>query len=146
MTATNATQAPADTPEARRYNRIRRRLEVADLALGFFVLTVLLLTGWTGTLRDVAYRGAHQIYSLAVFFYVAMLLLISKLLGSGLDYYSFRLEHRYNLSNQKLKPWLRDELKGWLVGLGVATLLVELLYFTIRQFPLHWWFIAWGVF
>src|SRR5262249_56776418 len=84
--------------------------------------------------------------AVALFVYVAILLLIIKLMGSVLDYYIFRLEHRYNLSNQKLKPWLRDEVKGWLVGLGVATLLVELLYFTIRQFPLHWWFIAWGVF
>jgi STE24 endopeptidase len=145
MTPVAAT-VPADTPEARRYNRIRRRLDIADLGLGFLFLIFLLTSGWTGMLRDWAYRGAHQSYTLAVFFYVGMLLVLSKVLGAGLDYYSYRLEHRYNLSNQKLKSWLWDEAKGWLVGLVLATILVELLYFTIRQFPQHWWMIAWTVF
>jgi len=145
MTSADATIVPADTPEARRYNRIRRWLEMADLGLGFLLLLVLLATGWTGVLRDLAYRGAHQIYSLAVFFYVGILLLFGKLLGIGLDYYSFRLEHRYQLSNQKIKSWVWDELKGWLVGLFLATVLAELLYFVIRQFPQHWWLISWAV-
>jgi STE24 endopeptidase len=141
-----AKSQPADTPEARRYNRIRRRLGVADFLLGLAFLLVLLITGWTGTLRDLAYWAAHQNYSLAVFFYVFMLLLISKILGFSLDYYGFRLEHHYQLSNQKLHAWLWDELKGWLVGLVLATILVEILYFTIRQSPEHWWLMAWVVF
>lgn len=141
-----AKSQPADTPEARRYNRIRRRLGVADFLLGLAFLLVLLITGWTGTLRDLAYWAAHQNYSLAVFFYVFMLLLISKILGFSLDYYGFRLEHHYQLSNQKLHAWLWDELKGWLVGLVLATILVEILYFTIRQSPEYWWLMAWVVF
>lgn len=138
--------ASADTPEARRYNRIRRWLSVADFIIGLVMLIVLLVTGWSGSLRDLAYRSAGQSYTLAVFLYVAMLLILSKLLGSGLDYYSFRLEHRYHLSNQKLGSWLWDEFKGWLVGLALATILVEVLYFTIREWPQHWWLIAWAIF
>jgi Zn-dependent protease with chaperone function len=138
--------ATNDTPEARRYNRLRRWLSVSDFVLGLFMLIVLLTTGWTGSLRDLAYRAADQSYVLAVFFYVAMLLVLSKLLGAGLDYYSFRLEHRYHLSNQKLASWLWDEFKGWLVGLVFATILVEVLYFTIREWPQHWWLIAWAIF
>ena len=137
---------PPDTPEARRYNRIRRCLTLADFALGVIMLVVLLVTGWTGTLRDLAYRAAGQSYSLAVFLYVGMLLLLSKLLGAGMDYYGFRLEHRYDLSNQRLGSWLWDELKGWLLGLVLATILVEVLYFTIRQRPQHWWLIVWAIF
>lgn len=135
-----------DTPEARRYNRIRRWLSVSDFVLGLVMLVALLATGWTSSLRDLAYRGADQSYALAVFFYVAMLLILSKLLGAGLDYYSFRLEHRYHLSNQKFGSWIWDEFKGWLVGLVLATILVEVLYFTIRQWPQHWWLIAWAIF
>jgi len=144
---TFAAQSPtSDTPEARHYNRIRRRLGVADFLLGLAFLLVLLITGWTGTLRDLAYWAANQNYSIAVFFYVFMLLLISKILGFGLDYYGFQLEHRYQLSNQKLHAWLWDELKGWVVGLVLATILVEILYFTIRQSPQNWWLITWFVF
>jgi len=137
---------PADTPEARRYNRIRRWLGIADFALGLALLIVLLATGWNGTLRDFAYRASFQTYTLAVFLYVLMLMLIQKFLGSGLDYYGFRLEHRYNLSNQKLRSWVWDETKGFLVGLVLATIVVELLYFIIRESPQYWWLIAWAVF
>jgi len=139
---------PADTPEARRYNRIRRWLGIADFALGLALLIVLLATGWNGTLRDIAflYRPSSVSYTLAVFLYVLMLMLIQKFLGSGLDYYGFRLEHRYNLSNQKLRSWIWDETKGFLVALVLATIVVELLYFIIRQSPQYWWLIAWAVF
>jgi STE24 endopeptidase len=41
---------------------------------------------------------------------------------------------------------LWDEFKGWLVGLVLATILVEVLYFTVRQWPQHWWLIAWAIF
>ncbi|HYL14962.1 MAG TPA: M48 family metallopeptidase [Terriglobales bacterium] len=146
MTFAAGSSISTDTPEARRYNRIRRWLGIADFLLGLMFLLVLLITGWTGTLRDYAYWAAFQNYSLAVFFYVLMLLLISKILGFGLDYYGFRLEHRYQLSNQKLPSWLWDEIKGWLLGLLLASILVEILYFTIRQSPERWWLIAWLVF
>jgi STE24 endopeptidase len=146
MAVANTPPIPVDTPEARRYNRIRRWLSMADLALGFAFLVVLLVTGWSGALRDYAVQLAPEQYSIQVFFYVLMLLIISKILAVGVDYYGFRLEHRYHLSNQKLRSWIWDELKGWLLGLVLGTLLVELLYFTIRQSPQHWWIVAWVAF
>src|SRR5216683_6960900 len=136
-----STTAPSDSPEARKYNRIRRWLGISEFALGLALLLVLLITGWTGWIRDIAYRS--QSYALAVFLYTLMLVVISKILGLGLDYYSFRLEHRYKLSNQKLRGWLWDEVKGLLVSAVLAGVLVEMLYFIIRQFPQHWWTLAW---
>ena len=136
-----STVASPDPPEARKYNRLRRWLGIVEFALGLALLLVLLLTGWTGWIRDIAYRS--QSYALAVFLYTLMLVVISKILGLGLDYYSFRLEHRYRLSNQKLRGWIWDQTKGLLVSTVLAGLLVELLYFIIRQFPEHWWVLAW---
>src|SRR5580700_11769415 len=117
--------APTDSPETRRYNRIRRRLGVADFVLGLLLLVVLLVTGWNGTLRDFAMHGAYDHYALAVFFYVLMLMLIGKLFGLGLDYYGFRVEHRYNLSNQRPRARVWDEIKGFLVGVALASIVVE---------------------
>ncbi len=142
MAATSTVASP-DSPEVRKYNRIRRWLGVWEFLLALAVLVVLLMTGWTGWLRDLALQGAFQSYALAVFLYVLMLILVSKILGLGMDYYSFRLEHRYQLSNQKLRAWIWDEAKGFLLSVIVAGLLVELLYFIIREFPQYWWLIAW---
>lgn len=135
-----------DSPDAKRYNRIRRRLEISDLAIGLTFLVVLLLSGWSGMLRDWAYHGAFQNYSLAVFLYVFMLMLAAKFIGIGLDYYGLRLERRYHLSTQKTRAWFWDETKSFLVGLALAGIVTELLYFTMRQFPEHWWLIAWASF
>ncbi len=135
-----------DTPEARRYNRLKRRLGIADFILGLVVLGLLLVTGWTGVLRDLAYRAAGQNYAVAVLFYVVMLSLLSKVAGLGLDCYSFQLEHQYKLSNQKLRSWAWDQLKGWLVSLVLAVIAVEIVYFIIRNAPQYWWVWAWLVF
>ena len=137
---------PDDSPEARRYNRIHRWLGVADFVLGAAFLVLLLVTGWTAWLRDLALRRGFQNYTLAVFVYLFFLLLISKALGFGLDYYGFRLEQKFQLSNQKFRSWLWDEAKSFLVGLVLAAIVVELLYFMIRQFPQHWWIFTWALF
>jgi len=135
-----------DSPEARRYNRIRRWLGIADFVLGLAFLVVLLVTGWSGTLRDLAYSGAFQNYAVAVFLYVVMLMAIGKFLGFGLDYYGFRLERRFQLSNMRFRSWIGDEAKGFGVGVVLAVIVVELLYMIIRQSSQYWWLIAWAVF
>ena len=144
--AENLTSAPVDSPEARRYNRTRRWLEISEFVFGFAFLVLLLITGWSGTLRDFAYRLGFQNYSLSLFLYVLLLLVISKVLGIGLDYYGFRLERRFKLSNQSLRAWIWDEVKGFLVALVLGAIVVELLYFTIRQWSQHWWMLAWALF
>src|ERR1035437_4050485 len=136
----------SDSPEARRYNRIRRWLGVADFVVGFVFLIVLLVTGWSDWLRDLAYRLGFQNYSLSLFMYLLLLLLISKALGIGLDYYGFSLERGVKLSTQRFRSWARGEGKGFLVGLVLGGVLVEVLYFTIRQWPQHWWMLAWALF
>ncbi len=144
--ADRPTPAQTDTPEARRYNRVRRWLGIADIVIGFTFLLVLLLTGWSGWLRDLAYRLGFRNYSLSLFFYLLLLLVISKLLGIGLDYYGFRLERRYELSTQRFRSWLWDEAKGFLLSLLLGAVIVELVYFTIRQWPQNWWLLAWALF
>ena len=146
LTPNPAAPTQPDSPDARRYNLIRRWLGIADFASGLIFLIVLLAERWSDWLRDLAYRWGFQSYSLSLFIYLLLLLVIGKFLGVGLDYYSFRLERRFKLSNQKFGSWAWDETKGFLVGLLLASIVVELLYFTIRQWPQHWWLLAWMLF
>src|SRR4051812_12264270 len=138
--------ALADTPEARSYNRTRRWLGIADFAVGLGFLIILLVMRWSDGLRDLAYRWGFQNYSFSLFIYLLLLLGIAKVLGIGLDYYGFRLERSFKLSNQKFGSWVWDEVKGFLVGLVLGTIAVELVYFTIRQWPQHWWLLGWALF
>jgi STE24 endopeptidase len=136
----------ADSPEAHSYNRTRRWLGIADFAVGFVFLVVLLVTRWSVWLKGLAYHMGLENYSLSLFMYLLLLLVISKALGIGLDYYGFALERRFKLSTQKFRSWIWDEVKGFLVGLVLGTVVVEVLYFTLRQWPQHWWILAWALF
>ena len=108
---------------------------------------MLLATGWNGTLRDCAYaREPFRITRLAVAVYVLILLVIAKLLGFGLDYYGFRLEHRYHLSNQGLRAGSGMRRKSCWSAWSSTGCMVEVFYFMLRQFPQHWWLLAWAVF
>ena len=107
---------------------------------------MLLVTRGSDWLRDLAYRWGFQSYTVSLFVYLLFLLGLSKVLGIGLDYYGFRVERSFKLSNQRFASWAWDELKGFLVGLVLGGIVVELLYFTIRQWPQHWWLLAWALF
>jgi STE24 endopeptidase len=135
-----------DTPEARRYNQIKRWLGLVDLVLGIGFLVVLLVTGWTRTLHDLSFRAAREHYALGLFYYIVFLSVISKLLTLGLDIYGFRLEHQFHLSNQKAGSWVMDTIKGWVIGLILGTILAEIVYGLIRTSPEHWWIFAWLIF
>ncbi len=136
----------ADSAEAREYNRRSRWVTVADATLGFLLMVVILVSGFSKTMRDFSIKMSRDHYSIALFFYIVLLAAILKIASFGLDYFGFRLEHYYHLSNQKLKSWLLDEAKGWLVSLVLGTIVAELVYYTIRTSPLHWWLYAWIVF
>jgi STE24 endopeptidase len=135
-----------DTPEAREYNRTKRWLEVVDTAIGAVVLVALLVTGWTALLRDKAFGVAGDHYALALFLYIVMLAAIAKIAGMGLEYYGFRLEHKHNLSTQKFGSWVLDEVKGWLLGIVLGTIVAELVYWLIRTAPQNWWLWSWASF
>lgn len=145
MSLPNSNPQP-DTPEARQYNRTKRWLEMADMVIGVGFLVLLLLTGLNRSLRDISMKTGSDHYWLQLFIYVLLLSAISKFLGIGLDFYSFRLEHRFNLSNQRLGAWVRDEIKGWVLGLIMGAVIAEIVYALIRISPEHWWIFAWLVF
>ncbi len=145
MTITEA-NLQSDTAEVRAYNRAKRWLEIGDLIVSFGFLIALLATGWTNTLSALARRMGGDHYALNLFLYVLFLSVLSKLLGFPLDVYGFRLEHRFNLSNQRTGAWIKDEIKGWVLGLVLGTFLAEIVYALIRISPQYWWLLAWTIF
>ena len=131
---------------ARRYQRARRYLRLADFLLGWAWLAALLLLGWSAVLCDFAWAMARN-FGVALLCYTALLALLGKALGLPLDYYSgYVLEHRYGLSNQTRAAWVKDQAKGFALGVALALVATQVLYRLLRSFPEHWWLIAWAVF
>lgn len=65
------------------------------------------------------------------------------ILLSPLSYYSgFRLSHRFGLSTQTFRAWLWDWAKGVALGLGLALIVVEVVYYLLGAFPVLWWLLA----
>ena len=62
--ATIVHPAPTDTPEVRRYNRIKRWLGISDAVIGFAVLVILLVTGLD---RRAARLGLHAARASIIF-------------------------------------------------------------------------------
>lgn len=136
----------ADPADSRRYNRLLRRVGVVDAALGLLLMALLLATGWTKDVRDFAFRAAPENHWLCLFLYTAMLMALAKVVGLGLEYYSFLLEHRYHLSTQRLRGWVWDQIKSFLISFVLAQVLVQVLYYLIRWQPHWWWVTAWALF
>jgi len=124
---------------AKEYARIRHRLLAANLTLVVIAILVLLLTGLSAWLRD-AVEGVAANEFTATALYFAVLLFAYEVAFFPLSYFSgFHLPHRYGLSTQTLRGWLVDQGKGFLVGLGLGGVAIEVIYFLLRGSPSWWW-------
>lgn len=127
---------------ARQYAAIRRRLFLAELALGSFFTLFLIVSGVAFALRDWLF-GFLGVQAIVV---AAMFLLLSSgyaLLGVPLTLYSgFLLPHRFGLSTQTLAAWFWDLIKGCLVGGALGLIAVEVVYYLLASFTELWWLLA----
>ncbi|MBI2333195.1 MAG: M48 family metallopeptidase, partial [Chloroflexi bacterium] len=70
---------------------------------------------------------------------------VYSLLNLPLGYYSgFVLLHRFGQSNQSLKDWVVDQLKGLAIGAPIGLILLEFLYLALRLTGDAWWLWAAG--
>jgi STE24 endopeptidase len=100
---------------------------------------VWLLTGWSVDLR-VWLSGFISRDWLLIAVFAAIFGGIYFLLNLPLGYYSgYVLPHRFDLSNQSLKDWLVDQLKGLAVGAVLGFLLLEVVYLILRNTGDLWW-------
>jgi STE24 endopeptidase len=119
----------------------RRKRQVAVLGMAFFGVYTLawLVLGWSSFLRNTLMAITNRPVLLVPLF-VMIYGGIYGLLSLPMDYYAeFSLPHHFNLSNQRLKDWFIDRLKGVLVGLPILILVVEVIYALLGWQPNTWW-------
>jgi Zn-dependent protease with chaperone function len=111
-------------------------------AVGLIVPALLLFSGASSRLRNLAYRMGRR-WLPSVLLYALLFTLTYALLTLPLAYYEGYLrQHAYGLSNQSLDKWLSDWLKGVAVsGVGLA-LVLWIPYLLLRRSPRRWWLYA----
>ncbi len=104
-------------------------------AIGAF----LLLSGLSVRMRNAARRISRWRW-LSTALYAVFWLMVAFVLGLPLSYYlGFVREHQYGLSTLSTAGWLWESIKGLLVGLVIAPLLISGLYALVRRLGARWW-------
>jgi STE24 endopeptidase len=135
---------PERQQQARQYARIRRRLWLVNTVISAVYALAWLFSGWAIGLRDWLSTLITGDWLLVALF-VAVFGGIYAILTIPLDYYSgFILPHRFDQSNQTLRDWVIDQLKGLAVAAPIGLLLLELLYLALRVTGNLWWLWAAG--
>ncbi len=143
---------PEKQKQAKQYARINRRLWLVDNLFGVLYILAWLFFGWSISLREWLHQLITDNWSLTtgsdwllVALFVAVFGGIYVVLNLPLGYYSgFILPHRFDQSNQTLKDWIIDQLKGMAIGVPLGLILLELLYLALRVTGSLWWLWAAG--
>jgi len=135
---------PEKQKQAKQYAHIRRRLWLVDTAFSAVYALAWLFLGWSISLRTWLIAFTTNEWLLVPAF-VVVFGAIYFIVNLPLGYYSgFILPHRFGQSNQTLKDWIVDQVKGLAVGTPISLILLELLYLALRATGDMWWLWAAG--
>jgi STE24 endopeptidase len=141
---------PNRQERAHEYARIRRRLMLLNLLFGSGYLLLWLLLDWAPQVRSALTETtaggllpfrSHWIIQLLLF--TAAIGVPWSLVDLPLSYYSgYILPHRFELSNQTIRGWISDQLKGALLSAIIGAPLLIGVFALLRCAPQTWW--VWG--
>jgi STE24 endopeptidase len=117
-------------------------LQLWDFLYGLAVAAVMLGTGLSARLRDLARRIGRKKPIETALYWVLYLPVVTVLLFPLSVYAGYFREHQYGLATQSFGPWLGDQLKGLAVGLVLGALFLPVLFGIFRKAPRTWW--LWG--
>jgi len=128
-----------DNRQAKKYSNTKLILGIAEAVISFILVLLFVWLGFSFQLENYLRQYAQNDYLLLLLF-VIVLGVGSSALFSPLNYYlSYYLEHKYNLSNQTFFKWIREGLKGTLVGAVIGLPIILLFYFVLNYFGIYWW-------
>jgi len=125
--------------QAKQYSRIKRRLWLVDTIFSAVYVLAWLFLGWSISVRTWLTTFTDN-WLLITALYVIIFGGVASVINFPLSYYSgFILPHRFDQSNQTLKDWIMDQLKGLAIGAPLGLILLELFYLALRATGDLWW-------
>lgn len=130
---------PEPSPEAVSYFESGNVLWMISTAWGLLFPALILFTGWSSRLRDLARRiGRKWFFVVAVYFILYSA--ISYLVWLPMEYYQdYVRERAYGLSNQTFDGWLSDSVVSFAVNTVLGALLLWIPYLLLKRSPRRWW-------
>jgi STE24 endopeptidase len=58
-------------------------------------------------------------------------------------YSGYLLEHQFLLSNQTLRQWLWEQIKGLAIGIILGSILITIFFLLLLSYPNFWWIGVW---
>jgi STE24 endopeptidase len=124
--------------QAIKYQKAKNTFYFADQAYGILFLFLFLFLGISAFLRGQIEKITKKRF-FVVAFYTILFLIIAFIVGFPTSYFSFSLEHKFELSNQSFSQWFGEELLGLLVLTIIALIAVEGIYLALKKVPRTWW-------
>jgi STE24 endopeptidase len=120
-------------------------LQLWGFLYGLAVAAILMLTGLSRRMRDLAQRVSPRpwLYTL-IYSVLWVVVLFALALPLGI-YTDFIREHEYGLSEQPFGGWMGDQLKGLGVALVLAPPAIVAVYAAVRRSGARWWIWATGL-
>lgn len=121
------------------------RFGIISSLFGFILIILMLLFDGFAFVDSIAGDITnHYILKSLVFF--AILMLGSDILSTPFDLYdTFVIEEKYGFNKTKVKTYILDKLKGWLLSGIIGGGLLSLIIYLYHLDPLWFWFYAWCV-
>ncbi|MBK6771658.1 MAG: M48 family metallopeptidase [Ignavibacteria bacterium] len=142
---TNETGSAEKSALAKKYAKTNQLLSLTETVIFFAAIVILLFTGLSKKIEAVAYGfTSNDYFALLIFF--GIIGIAEGIISFPIGFYSdYILEHRYGLSNQTLKGYFSEKLKGLLLGLILGVPLMFAFYYILHTFGSNWWIVL-GVF
>lgn len=124
---------------AKRYERIKLRVSISESIITFLLIIIFVYSGIFKMLEAYLSAFTENQYFLLILF-TLVIGIFSQVLSFPFDYFfGFRLEHKFNLSNQSFSKWIIEGLKSLAVGVVLGVPVLLLFFWILRTFE-FWWF------
>jgi len=124
--------------KAKTYWKQKYTIYFFSLFLGVVFLVLIYFSGVSEILAGSSYRIAKSYYP-ALFLYLLFFFIFYRIFNLPLLYFSFILEKKYSLSNQKTLSWFFDLLKSDILSFIFSLILIGSLYFLLQNIFWAWW-------
>jgi len=131
---------PEPSRQALEYYSSGNLLWVADQVWSLLILLVVLATGLSARLRNLALGLARNRWFFALALYFIFFTVITSVVDLPRAYYEeFVRQHAYGLSNQTLQKWWTDALTTLALSCVIGPLVIWVPYLLLRKSPTRWW-------